>query len=286
MTRYYRSLTFGDGLIMLFLTIVFILQAYPFFYILSLAVMPYEEYVRRPVHAWPAGFTTLYFEQILRDVRIIGAFKISILKTVSGTALSVVVTTMAAYALSRPNLHYARALSALFLVPLFLHRGLIPYYVYIKMLGLLNTFWVLILPGMVSPFYFFVARAYFADYPHEIIEAATIDGAGQVAIFWRIIWPTSTPLVATLALLYGTAHWNEYFWPSILVQAELQPATVVLQGIVQTRSMLAELGLGTQLTPESLIAAMAAILIVPVLIIYPFLQRYVVRGILLGAVKG
>lgn len=276
----------GQALIWLVLALVFLLMAYPFFYVISLAVMPYAEYVGRPIHAWPAGFTTVYFQEVLRDHRLVLAFEISILKTVVGTALNVVVTAMAGYALSRRELRYGRLLSFLFLVPLFVTGGLIPYYLVIRMTGLINTFWALVIPGLVASFYLFVVRTYFRSYPQEVIEAAIVDGAGHFRIFWQIVWPTSTPILATIAMLYGTAHWNDYYWPSILVQSHLYPATVVLQNITTSRSVLQGLGTGTQMTPQSFIAAVAAILVIPVILVYPFVQRYIVKGILLGSVKG
>lgn len=283
--RRWRRWSPAQTLIYLALLAVFIVAAYPFFYVFSLAVMPYEEYVRRAVHAGPAGFTLTYFAEVLHDARLARAFEISILKTLIGTVLNVVFTIMAGYALSR-KLALGRWLVFLFLVPMFFSGGIIPYFLVIRGLGLLNTFWVLVLPGLVASFQLFMVRSYFADYPQGLIEAATIDGANQFTIFWRIVWPTSTPIIATIALLYGTGHWNDYFWPSILVQPALQPATVVLQSIVTNRSVLQGLGLGTQLTPESFTAAVAVVLILPVLLVYPWLQRYVVKGIMLGSMKG
>lgn len=276
----------SQALIYVALALIFLVMAYPFFYVISLAVMPYDEYVRQPIHAWPSGFTMSYFREVLRDPRLVQAFQISILKTVVGTILSVIATAMAGYALSRPGLRFGRILSFLFLVPLFVTGGLIPYYLVIRSTGLLNTFWALVIPGVVASFYLFIVRTYFRSYPAEVIEAATIDGAGQFRIFWQIVWPTSTPIIATIAMLYGTAHWNEYYWPSVLVQADLHPATVVLQNITTSRSVLQGLGVGTQMTPQSFIAAVAAILIIPMLIAYPFVQRFIVKGILLGSVKG
>lgn len=193
---------------------------------------------------------------------------------------------MAAYALSRRQLKYGRALTFLFLIPMFFGGGLIPYYLLIRATGMLNTFWVLVLPWLVAPFYLFIVRAYFLNYPSEVIEAAIVDGASQFGIFWRIVWPTSTPIIATIALLYGTGHWNDFFWPSILVQQHLHPAIVVLQQITSNRSMLQGLGLGQQMAAPSFIAAMAAVVIIPILIVYPFLQRYVVSGIMIGSIKG
>jgi putative aldouronate transport system permease protein len=281
-----RNFSWGQMLVFLMLLLIFAMVAYPFFYVLSLSVMPYEEYVRKPIHIGPSGFTLIYFQEIFRDPRLVNAFQISILRTITGTALNVVVTIMAGYALSRPDLKYGRALTFLFVVPMFFGGGIIPYFLTIRALGLLNTFWALIIPGLVSPFYLFVVRAYYRSYPQEIIEAGRMDGASQFGIFWRIVWPTSIPMIATIALLYGTGHWNEYFWSGILVQQNLHPAPVVLNSIMNNRSMLQGLGLGTQLTPQSFIAAVSATLIIPVLIVYPFLQRYVVTGIMVGSVKG
>ncbi len=276
----------ADGAILAVLLLVFLITAYPFFYVLSLSVMPYEEYVKRAIHALPAGFTLLYFQQILGNASLVSAFGVSLAKTLVGTTISVVVTVMAGYALSRPQLRYGKLLTALFIIPIFVGGGLIPTYLNIRNLGLLNTFWALVLPTAVSPFYLLIVRSHFVDYPQELIEAATIDGARPFSVFWRVVWPTSTPIIATMAMLYGVAQWNEYFWPSILVQQNLQPASVLLQNMVTNRSVLLGLGVGIQMAPQSFIAAVAAVLIIPVLVVYPFLQRYVVTGILVGSVKG
>lgn len=276
----------ADGAILAVLLLVFFITAYPFFYVLSLSVMPYEEYVKRAIHALPAGFTLLYFQQILGNASLVSAFGVSLAKTLVGTTISVIVTVMAGYALSRPQLRYGKLLTALFIIPIFVGGGLIPTYLNIRNLGLLNTFWALVLPTAVSPFYLLIVRSHFVDYPQELVEAATIDGARPFSVFWRVVWPTSTPIIATMAMLYGVAQWNEYFWPSILVQQNLQPASVLLQNMVTNRSVLLGLGVGIQMAPQSFIAAVAAVLIIPVLVVYPFLQRYVVTGILVGSVKG
>jgi len=284
--RWKRRPTLGQGAIVAALLLIFFVTAYPFFFILSFAVMPYKNYVSQPIHALPSGFTLLYFQQLLNTPQLTHAFEISALKTGVGTILNVLATAMAGYALSRKELRFGRILTVLFLIPLFVGGGLIPYFLVVRATGLLNTFGALVIPGLVAPFYLFVARAFFLEYPREVIEAAHVDGAGHFTIFWRIIWPTSVPILATMAMLYGINHWNEYFWPSFLVQQDLYPATVVLQALITNRDMLAGLGLNQQVASASFVAAMAAVMIIPVLIVYPFLQRYVVRGILLGSLKG
>lgn len=281
-----RRLTLGQLLVRLALLLIFVVSAYPFIYVFSLAVMPYENYVQSSVHLGPNGFTLTYFQQVLEDSRLSSAFVISVLKTVIGTTLNVVATVAAGWALSRPELRFGPWLTALFVIPLFLSAGIIPYFLVIRQLGLLNTFAALVLPGLVGSFYLFIVRAYFRSYPQAVVDAATVDGAGPLTVFWRVVWPTSTPIIATVALLYGVGHWNDYFWPSLLVQSDLYPAQVVLQNLATGRAVLSQISAsGTQAAPESLIAAVASIMVIPVLIGYPFLQRYVVQGILLGSVK-
>jgi len=281
-----RGFTVGQVAILCVLTIIFVLTAYPFFNVLFLSTMPYANYMAQSFHLWPSGFTLDYFQQILGAPTLLHGFEISVLKTFIGTTLDVSATLMAAWAISRRQLVFKRTLIIFFAIPLFFGGGIIPYFLVLHTLGLLDTFWVLILPGLVTPFYLFLAMAYFREYPQEVIEAALVDGAGQFTIFQRIVIPTALPIVATLAMLYGLGHWNDYFWPSILVQQDLYPATVLLQNGIAGQLQLQQTGLNVQLTPESVFAAMAVLLIVPPLLLYPFLQRYIVKGILVGSLKG
>ena len=268
------------------LVIVFIVTVYPFFYILSLSVMPYENYMKTPIHLGPSGFTLMYFKQIIADPNLPRAFFLSGVRVLVGASLNVVNTMMCAYVLSRPQVRYRHQLSFLFLIPMYFSAGLIPYYLTIRNLGLMNTFWVMVLPGLVSSMWFFTTRATMLNYPVEILEAAHIDGAGQMRIFWKIIWPTSLPTLATLAMMYGLGHWNEYFMTRILVQKELWTAPVFLYSMMNSKIVLQGLGLGIRLEAQSYLSAIAACLIIPILVAYPFLQRFVISGLTAGAVKG
>ncbi|MEM4724001.1 MAG: hypothetical protein QXP01_03230, partial [Candidatus Hadarchaeum sp.] len=152
--------SFGQLVICLFLFLVFIVAAYPFLYTLSLAVMPYEEYIKRPIHVLPAGFTLYYFQDVLSNPKLARAFGNSILRTMLGTTLSVVATIMTGYALSRRGPKLQGLLNLLFIVAMWFHGGMIPYYLTIRAVGLLNTFWAMIIPGLVGPWNMFIARAY------------------------------------------------------------------------------------------------------------------------------
>jgi len=281
-----HRLSLDQILIVLLLLVVLVVTAYPFLYILFVSVMPYANYMSEPFHLLPSGFTLDYYYRILATPALLHGFQISVLKTLVGTTLNVLATLMAAWTLSRAHLPFRRSLILFFAVPLFFSGGIIPFFLVVHALGLLDTFWALILPGLVSPFLVFLAMAYLRDYPQEVVEAALVDGAGQFSIFWRIVVPTAQPIIATLAMLYGLGHWNDYFWPSILVQEDLYPATVVLRNGLSGQLQLQQLGVNVTLAPQSVFAAMAVLLIVPPLILYPFLQRYVVRGILIGSIKG
>lgn len=280
-----RRLSLGLFIIYVVLGIIFIIMFYPFFYTLSLAVMPYKEYVKTPVHLWPRGFTLQYFQSISKEHELAQGFLVSILRTIVGSSLGVVVTAMAGYSLSRRKLGYRHLLTFLFIIPLFFNPGIIPFFLTVRATGLLNTFWALVIPFLALPMWVFISRAYYLSFPEEIIESVYLDGGGEFRAFWLVIWPASTPLLATLAIMYGSFHWNEYFWSRILVRRELWPATVHLYNILQTREILQSVGVSVSLVHESFIAAIAALLIIPVLIIYPYLQRYVVKGIMLGSVK-
>lgn len=277
---------FGDFVIHLILFVIMLVSVYPFFYVLFMSVMPYDRFIASPVHLLPDGFTLEYFGQVLSDPNLPRAYLVSIARTVVGTALATLATMLAGYGLSRKGLKLGGFLSGLFLIPMFFSVGVIPYYIVLNTYGLTNTFWVLVLPGMVSAMWFFVTKSTMSSYPGEIIEACLIDGAGQWRVFFQVVWPTSLPTVATLALMYGMGHWNEYFMTRILVKSDLWTAPVYLYGLINSKITLQGLGVGVRLEPQSYISAVAASLIIPILVVYPLMQRYVISGLTAGAVKG
>jgi putative aldouronate transport system permease protein len=281
-----KKFTIEDVFIYLFLFVIFLITFYPFFYTLTLAVMPYDNYIKQTIHLYPTGFTLSAFREIFTAPNLARAFANSLLKTVLATSISVVLTVMTGYGLSRKGLKLSKVLIGFFVIPMWFGGGLIATYLVIRAVGILNTFWAMIIPGLVGSFGVFLVRAYYREYPQEIIEAAIVDGADHFQVFWQIIWPTSQPIIATMALLIGTGQWNDFFWPSLVVPVEWQPATVMLQKLAQTRSVYQSMGLGLKSVPQSFIAAIASMLIIPVLAVFPFLQKYVIKGMLIGSIKG
>jgi putative aldouronate transport system permease protein len=276
----------GTIVITAYLCAGLILTAYPLFYIISLGVMPYDQYMSAAIHFIPNGFTLIYFKQILADASLPHGFTMSMYRVLLGTVLSVTCTTLAAYALSLHRLKAKRFLSVFFMIPMFFSPGVIPFYLTINAYGITNTVWALVLPYLCIPMWFFVAKANFSGYPPEILEAADIDGAGQFRIFWQIVWPTNVPLIATLGMMYGVYHWNEYFYTRLLVGKNLWTAPVHLYALINEQRLLMSLGVGVKTQPLCYQAAVAACLIIPVLVVYPLLQRFIVSGLTAGAVKG
>jgi len=193
---------------------------------------------------------------------------------------------MAAYAVSDNGLRHQRFLAYFFLIPMFFSPGIIPYYLTIFKVGIMNTFWALVLPGMVLPMWFFVARACFKSFPMEILEAARIDGAGHFQTFWRVVVPCNKPIISTLFMMYGVSHWNEYFMTRLVVQRNLWTAPVQLYNMMAEQQLMLGLGLGVRINLQSYLSAVTACLIIPVFVIYPFLQRFIISGLTSGSVKG
>lgn len=283
--RMLKRISALDVVICLILIGVFVVTFYPFFYTMFMAAMPYENYLKEAVHVWPSGFTFDNIRQVLTNASLLAAFRNSALRTVIGTFFGVIVTIMTGYVLAQPQLPGGRVINKLFVFPMYFAAGIIPYYLTINVTGLLGSFWAMIIPCMITPFNMFIARSNFKSYPAEIIEAAKIDGANDFKLFWRVVWPTSRPLVATQALLIGAFHWNDFFWPSIIVSPKWQPAPVLLNNIVSAKKTLAGLGIGNMVQTQSYISAVAAVLIIPIIVVYPFVQKFLIKGVMMGSVK-
>lgn len=274
-----------DIVIWVILAFVFVITFYPFFYTLFMAVMPYENYLKSAIHVWPSGFTMENIMQVLTNPSLLQAFRNSILRTITGTLFGVTATVMTGYVMAQSRLPGSRWINRLFVLPMYFAAGIIPYYLTINATGLLGSFWAMIIPCMITPFNVFIARSNFKGYPAEITEAARIDGASEFGLFWRVVWPTSKPLIVTQALLIGAYHWNDFFWPSIIVSQEWQTAPVLLNNIVSAKKTLAGLGIGNMVQTQSYISAVAAVLVIPILVVYPFVQKHLIKGVMLGSLK-
>ncbi|MFC6016727.1 carbohydrate ABC transporter permease [Plantactinospora solaniradicis] len=231
------------------------------------------------------------YQAILSGGVVTRATMVSLFVTVAGTTLSMAATILLAYGLSRPRSVAHRPLLMIVLFALLFTPGIIPSYLVVKSLGLLDTYWALILPVAVNAFNVIILRAFFMELPKEVIESARIDGAGDVAILFRIILPLSKAVLAVIGLFYAVAYWNAFFSALLYLNDTAKwPLQLVLRTYVinQTQIGVDQLGAaGVALPPQEAIQmAILVLSIVPVLVVYPFVQRHFTKGVLIGAVKG
>ncbi|WP_372630311.1 carbohydrate ABC transporter permease [Cohnella sp.] len=240
------------------------------------------------VYLWPADFTLDNYEAVLKQASIWKAFGISVWITALGTAIAIFMTASLAYPLSRTEYRERKGVLVLVLVTMIFHAPLIPNYMLIRSLGLLDTLWALMLPGAISAFNLFVMRSFFLAIPNELIESSRIDGAGELRTLRSIIIPLSKPAMATMTIIYSVALWNNYSNALYyLSDRALYPLQVKLREFVITDSsdLATSAGDIANLSPEGLKMAVIVIATVPIMIVYPFLQKHFVKGMLIGSIK-
>jgi putative aldouronate transport system permease protein len=274
------------------LAIITVLVLYPFITVVATSLATQEEITRKGglIVLWPERPSLGAYRSILSGGIVTRATMVSIGITVVGTILSLVTTTAMAYALSRPII-FGRAILMMVLFTLLFAPGIIPNYLVVKQLGLLNTYAALILPVMISAFNLVVMRQFFMGIPQELIDSARIDGANDFKILTDIVLPLSGAVIAVVALFYAVAYWNAFFNAMLyLNNNSMWPLQLVLRNYVVQAAPLpgsASPGDETGLPPaEAMHMAVLVVALVPILLLYPFLQRYFTRGVLSGAIKG
>ena len=275
--------------------------AYPFLMIVFMSISDPQEVLRNPLFLYPRSVTLVTYKAVIEYDEVLRGFRNSVVYTSVYTALLLAVTVPAAYALSRRRFRARRVLLILFLLPLFFSGYIIPTYIVVKRMGLIDTMWAFIFPGMVSFFYLIMLRTSIEQIGEELIESAVIDGANDVQIFVNVVVPLSKAIIATVALWAAVTQWNNYFGPVLyLSDVKKYPLQVVLRNLIATTQLqeMAETQaammetvedlrrLRTRMKTESLKAAVIVISALPILIVYPFIQRYFVKGAMIGAIKG
>lgn len=269
--------------------VICLVMLYPFVYVVAMSFASAESVTTGQL--MPTAFSIDAYRAILGGGIISRALLNSLFITVVGTLLSTLITAMLAYGLMRTKqAPGARGVLILVLLTMFFGAGLIPNYLLVKQLGLLDTYWALILPVLVSPFNMVVMRAFFMGLPGELLEAARIDGASEVRIFFRIVLPLSKAVIAVIALFYAVGYWNMFFNAMLYIQdTDKWPIQLVLnQYVVQNSSISAEQLNPNVPAPPSVTIQSAVIVLatIPILCIYPFLQKYFTKGVLTGSIKG
>jgi putative aldouronate transport system permease protein len=270
------------------LILISVIVLAPFVHVVAKSVSKESAVFAGEVGLWPIGFTLDTYRVVLGGQDFWRAFRVSVFVTGIGTLLHVLVTSMAAYVLSRSYLAGRRFLTFLFVFTMLFSGGLIPTYLVIRSLGLVGSLWALILPGAVGTFNMIILRNYFSGIPVELEESAKLDGASNWIIFFRIMLPLAMPAIATVALYTAVGFWNNYFSAMVYINQKSQyPLSLYLRSVVVDAdadivNLNPEIA---NLNPESVRSATVVASTVPILIVYPFLQRYFVQGMTLGAVK-
>ena len=285
-----------DWLIVLYLLGIGIVTFYPFWNILVLSLNDAVDSILGGVHFWPRSITFDNFRMVLGLDQLITAFINSVLRTVIGACASLVSMSMLAYTLTRREYIFRKFIQRLFVITMYVNGGLIPLYFVIKGLGLRNNFLVYILPMLMNAYYLIIVRSYMETIPSSLQEAAKMDGANDFFIFRRVILPLSLPVIATIALFVAVDQWNAWFDTFIYtskkelttLQFELMKvisrSTIQVENINELRDKISD-GNSIVTTPESIRMAITIVVTTPILLVYPFIQRYFIKGMTVGAVK-
>ena len=275
------------------LVLVLIIVIYPLWFVVIASFSDSRAVLDGEVWLWPNDFQLDAYVRVFKDSRIMRGYANTIFYPLAGTALNIVGTVVAAYPLSRKDFVGRNVIMMLLAFTMYFSGGLIPTYLIYKQLRIVNTVWVMILPGMVSVYNLIIVRTFFQGIPFELQEAAFIDGANNFAILRKVIVPLSKPVLAVMVIFYGVGHWNEFFNALVfLSKKELAPLQLVMRDILITASSSISEGTGGAAIAdkarlaESLKYSVIIVSSLPVLLLYPFLQKYFVKGVMLGAIKG
>ncbi|ULO08004.1 carbohydrate ABC transporter permease [Paenibacillus sp. 19GGS1-52] len=283
-----------DLVVYVAITIVTIATLYPFLNVLAISFNDSTDSIKGGITIFPRVFTFKNYETIFAFSGLMTGLKISILRTVIGTILGLISASMLAFTLSRVDFQARKFVSTFLALTMYVSGGLIPFYILIKNLDMMGTFAVYVLPSLVSAFNVFIIRSFIDGLPYALQESAKLDGANDFTIYWRIILPLTKPALATIALFLAVGQWNAWF-DTYLYNGSKDSLTTLqyeLMKVIQSTTTNADSFRGrnmtqvmAQISPESVKMAITIVVTVPILIVYPFLQRYFVKGMTLGSVK-
>ncbi len=273
------------------LTLIALTAIYPFLYMLTISLMPVDEYLKGGIVLFPNKVSLEAYMRIFQNGSILLSYKSTLIITIGGTATNLFLTIICAYVMSKTDLKGYKIFINMIIFTMYFKGGLIPSYMLMRSLGFTDKYYAVILTGAISTYNMLVLRSFFVNIPSSLEEAAIIDGASEPYVLFRIIIPISLPAITTIGLFYAVGHWNSYFTPMIyLNKRSMWPLQVILREILfeSTESLrstadLAELqesAIGPQVK-----MATVMVTVIPIIMLYPFLQKYFVKGVLIGAVK-
>ncbi|MFS0722417.1 carbohydrate ABC transporter permease [Paenibacillus sp. 1P07SE] len=271
----------------IFLSLVVVSVVFPLLYVVAVSLTPYSEVLKNGGFVViPRQITFESYIAFLKDSLIPRAFGVTFFITIVGTVLNLILTAWMAYPLSKPYLPGRTLLLFLVAFTLLFNGGVVPTYLIVKMTGLVNSVWSMILPSIVWSFNLLIMKTFFENLPRELDEAARIDGAGELLILARIVLPLSMPVMATVGLFYAVGHWNEFFQAIMYINdTDKYPLQVILRNILAS-AMMPPMDAEDVLPSESMQMAAVVLSALPIVVVYPFFQKYFTQGMLLGSVKG
>lgn len=281
------------------LALLALVTIYPFWNSIVISFNEGSDTAAGGITVWPRVWTLDNYEYVFRDNRIVNAFIVTVSRTLVGTALSIFFTAIFGYAMARRGLVGKKFYMILCVITLYFHGGLIPTYLLMRDLQLMNTFWVLVIPTIISVWNMIIFRTFFQEIPDGLEESAKMDGASNIGVFFRIIVPVSGPAIATLSLFTAVFHWNAWFDASIYItNTDLVPLQTHLVQIIsevlertgqsqqQMSNTEAEILGRMTVTHKSIVMATMMVAAAPIMLVYPFVQKYFVKGVMVGSLKG
>ncbi|NWL88207.1 MULTISPECIES: carbohydrate ABC transporter permease [unclassified Paenibacillus] len=264
----------------------------PLLHIVSLSFSSNHAILAGKVFIWPVEFSFDSYNALLKGTRVPDAFVNSLIITSVGVALNMLFTILAAYPLSKRYFIGRRFMTMLIIFTMLFSGGIIPSYLLVKSLGLIDSYWAIWLPSLVSAYNMLIMKTFFENVPEELLDSARMDGCGEWRLAVQIVLPLSAPVLATLALFYGVSHWNSFMNVLIYINdSSKYNLSVLIQQMVAQSSLMNELqnlqeADRQMLTPESIRSAGMTVMLIPMIVVYPLLQKHFVKGVLIGAIKG
>lgn len=281
-----------NTIVVLLCIVITILTVYPIYYCLIHSLNEGTDAAKGGIYLFPRKFTLENYQIVFQNKAIYKAFFMTIVRTFAGTLAAIMAMAVAAYALTKQELKGRRIYTYLGVITLYFSAGVVQQYLLYRELHILDTFWVYLLPNIYQFYYIILFMAFFKELPAALEESAQIDGAGYYTILLRVIIPLSKPVIATIALFVGVWHWNDWFHPAFFIQNEnlmTMPAVLMrAMSLAEAQQMMQRMmstGVQSSTTMESVRYAMLIVAVAPITIIYPFVQKFFLKGMMLGSVK-
>jgi putative aldouronate transport system permease protein len=275
------------------LAIIACLMIYPLIYVLSASFSNPARTVLGDIWLFPKELTLDLYVKVFQNEKILIGYRNTIIYTVFGTFINLLFSVMIAYPLSRKDFYGRNMITVFIMITMFFSGGMIPTYLLVKDLGMLDTIWAIVLPGAVSVYNVIIMRTFFQSIPNELYEAASIDGCGNISFLLKIVMPLSMPIIAVMTLFYGVGHWNAYFDSLIYLNDESKfPLQLFLRQMLIQEDMSGMSSASDNAISEHLMQieglkyAVVIVASLPMLVLYPFLQKYFVKGVMIGSIKG